>query len=340
MRSKKRVGIIGVGEISDWHVRTLEAVGVEVVAAATRPGSTRLRDFCLRHQIPTHFQHWREMLKNDLKLDGLLIATHVTATHEILAEAFALGIPLLVEKPVALSSLVLSRLCDQAHDQVMVGYNRRFYRPVQFVREFIQTGEPLLAHMVLPESINVTCENGVGYLYPFFENSCHGVDLLRYLFGDLNLSSVHRLQSHDGGIRGFDAGFLSHRGDIIHLTGNWGAPANFALTLDRAGRRVELRPFEMATVYEGMDIIPPSTECPIRRYLPKTVHVVHLDEVDQREKPGFVKQAEIFRSMMEGQQRNLSYATLKDAWGVMKLCESLVGRAYTQDPHETFTSSR
>ena len=42
----------------------------------------------------------------------------------------------------------------------------------------------------------------------------------------------------------------SPRGDLLQFTANWRTPWNFALSLDRPGRRFELRPFEAATVYE------------------------------------------------------------------------------------------
>ena len=51
LKMNKKIGIIGVGPISDWHVRALKFAGLDVVAAATRHGSTRLKPFAEKHGV-------------------------------------------------------------------------------------------------------------------------------------------------------------------------------------------------------------------------------------------------------------------------------------------------
>lgn len=327
-----RVGLIGVGPISDWHVRALRAAGLEVTAVATRAASMRPSEFAARHAIPSVFARWEDLLAAPHHWDGLLIATHTDGTPAVLEAALTLAVPTLVEKPVGWASARIAGLSARAHPRVMVGFNRRFYRPVQFAREEVLTGPPLLAHLCLPEAIDLPREPAGErpYWEPFLANSCHGLDLLRFVFGPLRVEHVQRAHAKSGSVYGLSAILSSVRGDIIQLTGNWGAPANFALSLDRAGRRVELRPFEMATVYEGMDVAEPSNEVPVRRYLPRLKERVMLDEIDGRQKPGFVRQAEAFRALIEGQEPSPIAATLDDATAAIRLGEDLLGERWPE----------
>ena len=321
-----RVGLVGSGPIADWHVRALKVAGLEVAAVGSRPGSTRVREFAARHAIPEVFDGWTQMLREPGRFDSLVVAIHVDVTPEILEAALAMSVPVLVEKPVAWTSARLEEICQRPHERVIVGYNRRFYRAVQEVRAEVAQGPPVLASMTLPDFVSDPKEPGPRYLRPFFENSCHGVDLLRFVFGsDLRLDAVRRLVSVGGSLKGFSAILSTERGDVVQLLSNWGTPANWSLSVHRPGRRFDLLPFEVGTIYEGMDVIDPTPEFPIRRYLPKLVRRTEIDAVDQREKPGFVAQALALRAMMEGNSPPPEAASLGDALAAVRLCEALVG---------------
>ena len=330
IRNHKRVGLIGVGTISEWHARALRAAGLEITAVSTRSSSQRLHDFATRHGIAHVFDDWRAMLEKRNHWNALLIATHPDGTPDILSAALDLNVPILVEKPVAWTSARLAKLCATAHDRVIVGYNRRFYRPVREARREARQGPPLIAHLSLPEAVIPAGESVPAgrYLEPFFENSCHGLDLARFILGNLHVKAVQRLMTGTGHLSGLVALLSTDRGDLVQLTGNWGAPANFAFSLNRAGRRFELSPFELATVYEGMDVLEPSDGCPVRRYMPREIRKIILDDADLREKPGFVGQSVALGTMIEGNSRPVLAASLRDALAVVELCENLAGMSY------------
>ena len=324
-----RVGLVGAGAISDWHVRAARAAGMDVAAVGARPGSSRLRDFALRHAIADVFDDWREMLARDGAFDALVIATHTDATPDVLEAALPLGVPILVEKPVAWSSARLATLAARAHPRVLVGYNRRFYRPVREARREALLDGPLLVHATVPEDIRpASGDPQANYLRPFFENSCHGIDLLRFLLGDLRVDSARRLQAADGRIGGIAANLSTERGDVVSFLGNWSAPANFGISLYRGGRRFDLLPFEAGTLYEGMDVMEPEAGSTVRRYVPRPTARIELDEIDRREKPGFVAQAAALKGLAEGGPVPPEAATLEDARAAVALCESLSGVCY------------
>src|ERR1017187_2746050 len=140
---------------------------------------------------------------------------------------------------------------ERSSGRIIVGYNRRFYRPVLAAREEARGGPPVLAQLSLPEGVVVPdgADPESLYLRPFFENSCHGIDMIRFLLGELNVEATRLLRTGGGFVVGVTAILSTKRGDLGSFLGTWGTPANYAVPLHRSGRRFELLPFEAATIY-------------------------------------------------------------------------------------------
>ena len=319
-----RVGIVGVGEISDWHVRALQVAGCTVTAVAARPGSARLQAFATRHAISQVYNDWQALLGREDEWDALVIATPPDITPTILTAALGLGIPILVEKPVAWESSVLHALCERAQGRVIVGFNRRFYRTTELARAEARNGPPLLATLTLPDAVTVPDDDTTGrYLRALFDMGSHGLDLLRFVLGELEVVLVQPVPGPNRRATGFAATLASGRNDVVQVLGNWRTPANYALTLHRPNRRFEMLPLEVATIYEGMDVLEATDEFPVRRYLPRATERIFLDEIDRREKPGFVAQARAFVRLIRGEPLGSQAATLSDALAAVRLCEVL-----------------
>ena len=321
---KPRLALIGCGKISEFHAPACREAGFELAAVCSRPGSTRLDSFAQRHDIPLVFDNVEALLDAREKWDALLIAISVEATLDVLTLALESGAPILVEKPVALRSAELLPIINRGLP-VIVGYNRRFYRTTQEARLEVANTYPVMAHLSIPESIKPPHdpEENPAYLRPFFANSVHGLDLASYVFGQLAVQYVLHIRNPSGAILGLVATLSAEGGSVVQLTANWGTPANFSLTLDRPGRRLEVLPFESATVYEGMEVREPTEETPIRRYVPIPVARVELDDVDRRFKPGFVAQGEALASLARGEDTGPA-ARLEDAHAVLQLAEQLI----------------
>jgi predicted dehydrogenase len=269
-----------------------------------------------------------DLLEASHEYDAILIAASIEGTLPVLRSALETKLPILVEKPVSYrSEELLPLIC---HDlPVIVGYNRRFYRPVLEARKEARNGSPLIAHLTLPERVSSPNQpsNNPCYLEPVFANSVHGFDLARFVLGELRIIGAQRLANAGGALTGVAALFTTDRGDILQLTCNWQTPANFGLTLDRPGRRFELKPFESSNVYEGMEITEPTSNQPIRSYKPKLVNMVALEDVDQSFKPGFFAQAQALMAMVRGEDPGPA-ARIKDAHAALSLAEELVGHTF------------
>jgi|TARA_B100000315_G_C14581327_1_gene590624 predicted dehydrogenase len=324
--SKPRLAIIGSGNIAEFHVLACREAGFNISAIAASPGSKRVRQFSKKHNIPLVYASADLLLDAFEEWDALLICSSIDSTLEILTKAVEIGTPILVEKPISFRSMDLIPLLKYK-GPLIVGYNRRFYRTVEKARLFVENNPPLVATLELPESIHTpqNINEDADYLRRFFTNSVHGLDLARYVFGDLVFNNVHRLTNDWGGVISILATLTTDNGSILHFHGNWSTPSNPRLTLDQQGSRFEIKPFETARVYEGMEVLEPTEKIPIRRYLPKQISKITLEEVDQKFKPGFFAQAKALENLINGKS-TVPAATIKDAYEVLLLVENLVGK--------------
>ena len=159
----------------------------------------------------------------------------------------------------------------------------------------------------------------------FFDNTSHSIDMLRFIFGEIQINFVKKIIS-EGKIRGVVATFITEQNDIIQFIGNWGAPDNFSLSICIGKRKLELRPFEELNIYEGMDIVEPTDESPIRKYIPRMIESIKLENIDSKIKPGFFQQASEFAQMIKTNSKPKNASTLVDAKKTLEICEKLVGK--------------
>jgi predicted dehydrogenase len=310
--SGPRLALIGCGSVAGFHVAAAREAGFEIVAVAGSQDSARAPAFASQWNIPSVVANPVELAsQSPVTWDALVIASSVAPTLDLLRTAAATGGAVLAEKPVSRSSKPLRHLGNGLAN-VLVGYNRRFYSTVQAAKEFAQAG-PCVAQLELPERLAPA--DGLSNV---FENSVHGFDMIRFIFGDVETEAVTR------GEAGTVAMFRTRRGDVIQYVGNWNAPSNFSLTIDRGRERFQLRPFEAAARYDGLTTIEPSAAIPIRRYQPNRIEQIELNGRDLQFKPGFVQQAAELKRLCNGQARTVG-ATIADAAEAVAIAEAVTG---------------
>lgn len=320
MTNQLRLAIVGSGEIANFHVAAAKSAGFEVVGVAARKDSQSVNAFAQAHAIQKVWNDPIGLIKSG-EWDALILAASTEAIIPLLMHALEVGKPVLVEKPVSIASTELFPLIKH-EDHVMVGFNRRFYAPVQAAKHFTQSGGPCLMHVQLPESVAYDEVNNTWDTKFVRLNSVHGFDLANFIMGGLTIESTTRV----GSIKDRRGGVVvmsSPRGDICTISANWNAPANFAMTIDRDGERFELRPLEYGTRYQGMRVVDPTNEIPIRRYLPKEVEQFPPDQRSLDFKPGFVAQCEALAALVHG-ERSLIAATINDAYRALLVAEALL----------------
>ncbi len=153
-----RILIVGWGLIAQRHARNLRTLdpSIELAAWRQRPGREALR---LELKADVFYgleacQEWRP--------DAAIIANPAPMHMETALDLVAAGAHLFVEKPMSDDDWLTSTLpedCARLRRVLMVGYDLRFYRPLQLVKEAIEQGR-------IGRPMSIRCE--VGQYLPYW----------------------------------------------------------------------------------------------------------------------------------------------------------------------------
>lgn len=188
-----RLGILGAGFISDYHISGLQQAGAEVVALFGRREDV-VRAKAARHGIP-HIATDPEVLLRRDDVDAVVIATP-DFTHEPLAlAAVRARKPMMIQKPMARTAVECRRILDAASEAavpVFVSFMHRYFEEVDAARRLV--GEGALGRLLSVRHRNATPgARWAGWFYRkadagggvVLQLGTHGIDLLRYLFGEI-----------------------------------------------------------------------------------------------------------------------------------------------------------
>lgn len=188
-----RVGILGSGHISDYHIAGLQEAGAEVVAIFSRT-EAKVREQALRYRIPHPTTDYRSVLARD-DIGTVVIATP-DFTHEALAvEAAAAGKTILLQKPMARTSsecLHILEAADKGRVSVYVSFMHRYVEEVVALSTLL--AQKALGRIGWVRQRNAT--PGADWASWFYSKEkvgggvvlqlgVHGIDLLRQLFGEI-----------------------------------------------------------------------------------------------------------------------------------------------------------
>ncbi len=185
------IGIIGLGAIGVAHYKAYQKIdGVRVVAVADgRPDAAeRLGDSAAR-VYPT-----LDALLDNEQVDIIDICTPTFVHADMAVAAFARGVHVICEKPMALTSADTQRMIDAADAAgklLMVGQVVRYTRPYEYLKQIIDSGElgrPVQAEFKrlgqIPDysygSWMRARDKSGGTLYDY---SIHDLDFAQYTFG-------------------------------------------------------------------------------------------------------------------------------------------------------------
>ena len=180
----KRILVVGGGLIGMRHVKAVQAHPRCALVGLADPDMT----------IKTDVPRFASMGDADSHVDGVIIATptHLHVIHGI--EAAKRGWHMLIEKPVTetmAQAQALITAVQKANVRSLVGHHRRYHANVQRLRDMIATqvlGTPITATVIwaLRKPDGYFQDNWRNtYGSPVMINLVHDIDLLRYLFGEV-----------------------------------------------------------------------------------------------------------------------------------------------------------
>jgi predicted dehydrogenase len=136
-----RVGVIGVGYWGSKHVRVMHAVDRVTSVALIDNREERLRPLLRTFPSARAFTSLQAALPH---IDALIVATPPTTHVPIALQAITAGKHVLVEKPLATTSVGAQQLIDAAEEQdvlLMAGHTFEYNSAVRRLRDLVHVGE-------------------------------------------------------------------------------------------------------------------------------------------------------------------------------------------------------
>jgi phthalate 4,5-cis-dihydrodiol dehydrogenase len=199
-----RLGVAGLGRAFTLMLPTFRADARIELAGAADPLPAARSHFAAEFGVPVH--ETVEALCAQPGLDAIYIATPHQLHADHVALAAARGLPVLVEKPMAISIAecdTMIRLADDAGIPLVVGHSHSFDRPVLRARELIDSGRFGRVRMITaldftdymyrprrPEEMDTAQGGGV-----LFSQAAHQVEVVRLLGG----GRVRSVRAHAAG---------------------------------------------------------------------------------------------------------------------------------------------
>jgi len=181
-----RVGVIGVGNIGQDHIRRLtrKVAGAQVVAVSDVDAS---RAEAMAQRIPgaSVFPTGQGLIRAD-EVDAVLVASWGPTHEEYVLAAIEANKPVFCEKPLAPTTDECLRILDaemaRGRRLVQVGFNRRYdpaYRQMKSTLADGTLGPPLMAHCAHRNpSVPPHYVGGM----PITDTAIHEIDIVRWLF--------------------------------------------------------------------------------------------------------------------------------------------------------------
>jgi len=312
--NKPKVHFIGCGSIAHFHADVLKHIGADITALSYRNNFEKAETFANKYGISRIYNDWHEMI-NKSEFDFLWVMPSWDQIDIMFEEIVETGIPAFFEKPLALSSEKTARILEkhpiEYFNRYQVGYNRRYYKVVNELKDFLKSEKIVAVHINMPEPITGIDEDLLRYR--LIQNSAHMVDLLFYLLGSYETSKQNFIRLFPEKSRNDFIGTLKLNGIPINFTSVWNSPQNYCMKIYTESEKVyQLSPFEALNVFEGFDVIDPTYEKPIRRYLPK-VKFSGFEISENKFKPGFLEQAKDFIENTFNSRKSKIAHTIEDS---------------------------
>jgi predicted dehydrogenase len=188
-----RLAVLGAGGIGRLHVERIARSGEARLVAICDPAPAA-RALAEAHHARHH--HTLESMLLTEALDGVIIATPTCLHARQAAACIAEKLPVLVEKPIADNfdeARKLVATAKKAGVSILVGHHRRHNPLAAEARRLIRAGE--LGEVLLVSGLWATLKP-FGYFEtpwrrqpgggPVLINLIHEIDMLRYLFGEVD----------------------------------------------------------------------------------------------------------------------------------------------------------
>ena len=307
-----KVAIVGAGSMAREHARAFAAIpGVELVGITSR---TRSKAEALAKELSIGGVYDTvDALRAGTSADIVVVTVFELAMKEVALACFAHPWTVMLEKPAGYDleqAEAIHAAARKSGRRVFVALNRRFLSSTRTALDDLATNPgPRMIHVQDQQSLESAAAIGhpaVVVKNWMYANSIHVVDYLR-AFGRGRVVRVNPVQPWRGAeTRWMLATVEFDSGDLGVYEGIWQGPGPWAVTVNTALKRWEMRPLEEAT-YQLANT---------RKREP-----VEVSAWDKDFKPGFRRQADELVKAARGEP-NLA-VTLDESLESMRLVSAV-----------------
>jgi predicted dehydrogenase len=188
-----RIGILGAGFISDYHIQGLQAAGAEIVTV-TSLMEEDARAKAQAYRIPGYTADIQSVFDRD-DVEAVLILTPDFTHRDLAIAALQSGKAVYLQKPMARNARECREILETAGQvgvPLFVSFMHRYFVEVERTRQLL--AENGLGQVYAIRQRNAT--SGAAWADWFYQKEnvgggvvmqlgVHGIDLLRYLFGEI-----------------------------------------------------------------------------------------------------------------------------------------------------------
>ena len=315
---KPKLALIGSGAIAPNHIEAALAAGFEITAITSSANSKSALELKEKFNIPRYFPFLDDLLGSSL-FDSLSVMIQPDKLSPLLEKLSLLSIPILIEKPVAVSSNALEPFVENKN--LLVGYNRRFYSTISELRKNVKHKDGIFLFDVI-ESSEANFPSIQHLSNSIKTNSVHMIDLMFFILGKHDLADfVYSPTNSTIRCRIFVNG--GYKGDLqISFNSN----KNTKIEFENGKIRIEIKPLETLQKFNDMKVIEPTIGKAFRSYVPfwSDDSASNVTQEDGKYKPGFFDQYKEFKLFCESGKSPSNLASLKDAQNALRHAEIII----------------
>lgn len=198
---KLKIGIIGVGGISELHISGYLADSRCELTAFCDINEERLKYMGEKYGITRLYTDKDEMLKECPELDAVSVCTWNAAHAECTIAALNAGKHVICEKPMAMNAkeaLEMKEVAQRNNKLLMIGFVRRYGKDAHVTKDFIDSGD--FGEIYYAKATYLRRAGAPGGWFgnkqlsgggPLIDLGVHVIDLARYLAGNPKPVSVY-----------------------------------------------------------------------------------------------------------------------------------------------------
>ena len=295
--------VIGTSKITQQHLKVLKFFFKIICISSTRKNSKNLNKISKKFGIKKKFNDWKKAVKysSSFKDTAFFITSRVKDNKKILLSCCRTGKKIFIEKPVFENPKEFKKFIKYKN-QIFVGYNRIFYKNINYLKKNIINKKDLNILIKCPENTKKD----------IILNSCHIISVLLYIFKKILIIKTVRRQNYINSYLKIGKKFNTN------LVFNIKNSDNFLIEIYDKKIRYVLSPIEDLKIYKN--IIKKIDKKNNVKYIPvisKKINEYSLDNY----KPGFMNQAKKFYGFCKGAS---IVNDIKFALKIVNICKKII----------------